>query len=106
MTGPVPDTVSRGPLGRWAQARRLRRVARAEALDHAPQWQLLWYAFTQHRMALISLILVVLAYDEVHSCVAYLLRVWRRDRSVARMWRVFWGRPTPAAVAAPSRAPC
>lgn len=55
MTVPVPDTVSRGPLGRWAQARRLRRVARAEALDHAPQWQLLWYAFTQHRMALISL---------------------------------------------------
>ena len=42
--------------------------------------------------AVISLILVVLAYDEVWSTLLYLGRVWRRTRSPRVLWNVFWGR--------------
>lgn len=41
--------------------------------------------------AVISLVLVALAYDEVWATLTYLARVWRRTRSVRRLWRVFWG---------------
>lgn len=42
--------------------------------------------------AVISLILVVLAYDEVWSTLLYLKRVWRKTRSRRVIWNVFWGR--------------
>lgn len=42
--------------------------------------------------AVISLVLIVLAYDEVWSTLLYLRRVWRRTRSPHVLWNVFWGR--------------
>lgn len=47
--------------------------------------------------AVISLTLVVLAFDEVWATLAYLLRLWRRTRSGRVLWRVFWGGYHPAA---------
>jgi len=55
VTVPLPDDASRGLFHRMGEARRQRRIAKAQRLDHAPQWQLLWYGFTQHKLALISL---------------------------------------------------
>ena len=42
--------------------------------------------------AVISLVLVLLAYDEVWSTLLYLRRVWRKTRDKKVMWEVFWGR--------------
>ena len=42
--------------------------------------------------AVISLILVLLAYDEVWSSMLYLKRVWRETRKPKVVWNVFWGR--------------
>ena len=42
--------------------------------------------------AAISLLLVVLAYDEVWSSLLYLRRVWHRTRKPQVLWDVFWGR--------------
>jgi uncharacterized membrane protein len=42
--------------------------------------------------AVISLLLVILAYDEVWSTLLYLSRVWRKTRSRRVLWDVFWGR--------------
>jgi uncharacterized membrane protein len=42
--------------------------------------------------AVISLVLVWLAYDEVWSSLRYLQRVWRRTRDRSVLWDVFWGR--------------
>jgi hypothetical protein len=47
--------------------------------------------------AVISLVLVYLAYDEVWSCLLYLRRVWRRTRDPRVLWNVFWGRAEPVA---------
>jgi hypothetical protein len=47
--------------------------------------------------AVISLVLVVLAYDEVWSSIAYLRRVWRASRSPRTVWDTFCGRPSPDA---------
>jgi uncharacterized membrane protein len=47
--------------------------------------------------AVISLVLVVLAYDEVWSSILYLRRVWRRTHSPRTLWRVFWGQADPVA---------
>jgi len=54
--------------------------------------------------AVISLVLVVMAYDEVWSCLLYLRRVHRRSGSWRVVWQCFWGRPSSAAqdVALPS----
>jgi uncharacterized membrane protein len=41
--------------------------------------------------AVISLILVLLAYDEVWSCLLYLHRVWQKTHSPRVLWAVFWG---------------
>jgi uncharacterized membrane protein len=41
--------------------------------------------------ALISFILVGLAYDEVWASLCYLRRVWRHTRNKRLLWRVFWG---------------
>jgi uncharacterized membrane protein len=42
--------------------------------------------------AVISLVLVVLAYDEVWSTLIYLRKVWMQTRSKRVLWDVFWGR--------------
>lgn len=48
--------------------------------------------------AVISLILVVLAYDEVWSCLRFLYAVWTRTRSVRVLWRTMWGIPSDIAL--------
>ncbi|MDX1647251.1 MAG: vitamin K epoxide reductase family protein [Longimicrobiales bacterium] len=48
--------------------------------------------------ALISLVLVVMAYDEVWSALRYLHRVWRDEEGWRPAWNTFWGRPSPRAV--------
>lgn len=48
--------------------------------------------------AVISLVLIYFAYDEVWSCLVYLYRVWRQTRSVRELWNVFWGKPTDVAI--------
>lgn len=45
--------------------------------------------------AVISLILVYMAFDEVWSCLLYLYRVWRETRSWSILWKTFCGRHTP-----------
>jgi uncharacterized membrane protein len=47
--------------------------------------------------ASISLVLVVLAYDEVWSSLRYLHRVWQLGRSRSMVWDTFWGRPSAVA---------
>lgn len=47
--------------------------------------------------ALISVALIVLAYDEVWATLAYLRRVWRETRDAKLLWRVFWGDASAAA---------
>ena len=42
--------------------------------------------------AAISIVLILVAYDEVWSSILYLLRTWKRTRDTALVWRVFWGR--------------
>lgn len=44
--------------------------------------------------AVISLVLVYLAYDEVWSTLKYLHRVWKKTHSKSEMWNVFWGVPS------------
>lgn len=41
--------------------------------------------------AVVSLVLIVFAYDEVWSCLLYLWEVWKTHRSVSLLWRTFWG---------------
>lgn len=41
--------------------------------------------------ALISFILIGLAYDEVWASLSYLRRVWRHGHDKRQLWRVFWG---------------
>lgn len=50
--------------------------------------------------ALISLVLVALAYDEVWACLKYLARVRRLGGTWRDLWDCFWGRPNAAAHAA------
>ncbi|MFG0334578.1 MAG: vitamin K epoxide reductase family protein [Maioricimonas sp. JB049] len=45
--------------------------------------------------AVISLVLVVMAYDEVWACLKYLMRVWQETHDRKLLWDVFWGRRTP-----------
>lgn len=42
----------------------------------------------------ISLVLVVLAYDEVWSSILFLYRVWKRSRNFSILWNTFWGKPS------------
>lgn len=44
--------------------------------------------------AVISLILIYFAYDEVWSCLIYLYRVWKRTRSWKKLWWTIWGWPS------------
>lgn len=47
--------------------------------------------------AVISLVLVYMAYDEVWSCLRYLHRVWQVTRDRRLLWKTFWGQRTPEA---------
>lgn len=47
--------------------------------------------------AAISLVLVVMAFDEVWASVAYLMRVWRATRDPRLLWSTFIGRGSEAA---------
>lgn len=44
--------------------------------------------------AIISLILVVLAYDEVLTSSIYLYRVWKKTRNLQLLWKTFCGIPS------------
>jgi uncharacterized membrane protein len=50
------------------------------------------YCFLCFVTAVISLLLVCLAYDEVWSSLRYVWRVWKRTSSRKIVWDVFWGR--------------
>jgi uncharacterized membrane protein len=50
------------------------------------------YCFLCLVTAVISLILVFWAYDEVWSSLKYVWRVWKRTNSVDIVWAIFWGR--------------
>jgi uncharacterized membrane protein len=50
--------------------------------------------------AVISLVLVGLAYDEVWASISYLRRVWRRTHDRQLLWDAFCGRPSEEALAA------
>lgn len=41
--------------------------------------------------AVISIVLIVFAYDEVWATILYLRRVWQRTRDFGTLWRTFWG---------------
>jgi uncharacterized membrane protein len=47
--------------------------------------------------AVISLVLVYMAYDEVYSSIAYLHGTWKRSRDYKAVWAAFCGRPSPLA---------
>lgn len=47
--------------------------------------------------AVISLVLVYMAFDEVWSCLLYLHRVWKETHNRNVLWKTFWGRRTPEA---------
>ena len=42
--------------------------------------------------AVISVILMFLAYDEVWASILYLWRVWKKHRDAGLLWRTFWGK--------------
>lgn len=44
--------------------------------------------------AVISLVLVYMAYDEVWSCLRYLHRVWQVTHDRRLLWKTFWGQRT------------
>jgi hypothetical protein len=58
------------------------------------------YCFLCLVTAVISMLLIWLAYDEVWSCVLYLWKSWKRIGDKRVMWDVFWGRPHPVAAEA------
>jgi hypothetical protein len=47
--------------------------------------------------AVISLILVYMAFDEVYSSLKYLWRIWRESHSTKVLWTAMWGWPSPVA---------
>ncbi|UUO04765.1 vitamin K epoxide reductase [Blastopirellula sp. J2-11] len=47
--------------------------------------------------AVISLVLVVMAYDEVYVSLKYLALVWKKTKSRKIVWRALWGFPEKAA---------
>lgn len=47
--------------------------------------------------AVISIVLIFLAYDEIWSCLLYLHAVWKRSRSWKLLWNAFWGYASPVA---------
>ena len=47
--------------------------------------------------AVVSLILVYMAYDEVWASCVYLWKVWKETKSTSILWKTVWGQPTPEA---------
>ena len=47
--------------------------------------------------AVITLILILLAYDEIWSCILFLYGVWKKSKSVRLLWDTFWGRASEVA---------
>lgn len=47
--------------------------------------------------AVISLVLIFLAYDEIWSCVLFLYKVWKKTKSRKILWDTFWGKASQAA---------
>jgi uncharacterized membrane protein len=47
--------------------------------------------------AVISLILVLLAYDEIWSCLLFLRAVWKKSHDKRVLWDTFWGRASETA---------
>lgn len=58
-----------------------------------------YWCFPCLMTALISVLLVYWAYDEVWSSLKFLHQVWLRTRSTSAVWRTFWGDPVPEAIA-------
>jgi len=50
--------------------------------------------------AVISVVLIWLAWDEIWSTLRFLTRTFRRSRSWSHLWRCFWGQPDAIAKAA------
>lgn len=48
--------------------------------------------------AIVSLILVVMAFDEVLTTLIYLKRFWKKTQRVSKFWNVFWGFPSEEAI--------
>ncbi len=44
--------------------------------------------------AVISILLIFLAYDEVISCVLYLWKIWKKTKDKRLLWNTFWGKPS------------
>ena len=44
--------------------------------------------------AVISLVLVIMSYDEVLSSLIYLYGIWKRTRSFGSVWSAAWGHPS------------
>lgn len=47
--------------------------------------------------AVISLSLILLAYDEIWSCILFLYGVWKKSKSVRILWDTLWGRASEVA---------
>lgn len=47
--------------------------------------------------AVISIVLIFLAYDEIWSCILFLHGVWKKSKSVRLFWDTFWGRASEVA---------
>ncbi len=47
--------------------------------------------------AVFSLVLVVMAYDEVWSCILFLRKVWKMSRDKKILWKTIWGFPSQVA---------
>ncbi|QDU59517.1 Vitamin K epoxide reductase family protein [Planctomycetes bacterium Pan216] len=45
--------------------------------------------------AIISLILVYMAFDEVYSSLKYLYLVWKKSRDTRMVWNALWSQPVP-----------
>lgn len=58
-----------------------------------------YWCFPCLMTALISVLLVYWAYDEVWSSLRFLHQVWQRTRSKSAVWQTFWGDPVPEAIA-------
>ncbi|HSX26914.1 MAG TPA: vitamin K epoxide reductase family protein [Chlamydiales bacterium] len=48
--------------------------------------------------AVISLLLIYLAYDEVWSCLLYLWKIWKKTGDKRLLWDTFWGKPSEVAL--------
>ena len=41
--------------------------------------------------AVISIVLIFLAYDEIWSCILFLRAIWKKSKSMRVLWNAFWG---------------